>query len=93
MPKMIRMVGAISTFVAVCWLGGCKSAENSSARDSWLTSVLYPHRFTETTARARQEHHQTVKEVIRRDQEGFMDDLDLLFMTDRPTRLSKWHDR
>jgi len=66
----------------------------------WTTKVrqdyqpyLYPHLRAETSTQTAEEHERTVRSVVRRDAIGLMDDLDLLFMTDRPTRLSKWHDR
>ncbi len=39
------------------------------------------------------ERAQIVVEVNRRDRQAILHDLDLLFQTDRPTRLSPWHDR
>jgi hypothetical protein len=31
--------------------------------------------------------------VAEHDARALIEDLDLLFMTDRPSRLSRWHDR
>ena len=45
--------------------------------------------LTQTSA----EHYNTVKTVWERDKAAMMDDLDLVFQTDRPTRLTKWHDK
>ncbi len=55
--------------------------------------VFYPHRNLETLAMSPDEHRSQVDSIIRADRRGLANDLDLLFMTDRPTRLSRWHDR
>jgi hypothetical protein len=55
--------------------------------------LQYPHAKTETLTMTSEEHYQMVSEVARRDKRGLRDDLDMLFMTDRPTRLTRWHDQ
>lgn len=50
--------------------------------------------FTQPTlSQTGEEHRQQVRSVWERDKAALMDDLDLLFQTDRPTRLTKWHDK
>lgn len=44
-------------------------------------------------AHSSKERAQVLVEVNRRDRQAILHDLDLLFQTDRPTRLSPWHDR
>jgi hypothetical protein len=70
--------------------GGC--AWMTEKRES-ITPHLYPHGSTQTLAQTPDEHRRTIRAVVKRDAEGLMDDLDIVFMTDRPTRLTKWHDR
>ncbi len=50
--------------------------------------------FTQPTlSKTGDEHRNTVRTVWERDRAGLMDDLDLVFQTDRPSRLTKWHDK
>ncbi len=65
-------------------LTGCMGA-----RSSWM----YPHGGTEGLAQTPDEHRNQVARVLEQDRRAIAEDLDLLFMTDRPTRLSKWHSR
>lgn len=70
--------------------GGC--AHTTRFREEHQPN-LYLHSHAYTTSQSGEEHYRTVRSVVRRDAQAFMDDLDLLFMTDRPSRLTKWHDR
>jgi len=82
---MARRFGTlIVTLIALATCTGCmgKSA-------SWA----YPHSRLETGADTPDEHQERVARVLERDRRTMGDDLDLLFQTDRPTRLSKWHGR
>ena len=55
--------------------------------------LQYPHAHEATLTLTAEEHYQAISDVIRRDRIALIDDLDMLFMTDRPTRLTRWHDR
>lgn len=59
------------------------------AKSTWM----YPHAETETLGQTPDEHHQQVSSVLEQDRRALNEDLDLLFMTDRPTRLTRWHGR
>lgn len=52
-----------------------------------------PHARYETVAETGEEHEHRVKSSWDHDRRALVDDLDLLFMTDRPSRLTKWHSR
>lgn len=39
----------------------------------------------------KEEHNQAVIRIADQDRRAFIDDLDIVFMTDRPTRLTRWH--
>jgi len=56
----------------------------------WLN---YPHAGGETLGETSREHRERVSAVADQDAGAFVEDLDLLFMTDRPTRLTRWHGR
>lgn len=62
--------------------GGCM-------RSMWM----YPHAGMEGLADSSAEHRQRVQSVIDHDNRALADDLDLFFMTDRPSRLTRWHAR
>jgi len=53
----------------------------------------YPHHRTETKTMSGEDHANYISDIAEHDRRTLADDLDLLFMTDRPTRLSRWHNR
>jgi len=67
------------------------SAAGCHARSS--VPFLYPHATKPTRTLAPHEHYQQVSDVAEQDELLLIDDLDLVFLTDRPTRLSKWRTR
>jgi len=80
--------------LAACALGalglaGCAGPSGGAHESSWLHGPFYTATLSETPA----EHAQRVRMVQERDRRALAEDLDLLFMTDRPTRLTRWHDR
>lgn len=82
MTRKLAMVGM--TFVAAASCMGCMGRSSSWA---------YPHGKMETSADTPDDHQERVARALERDRRALGDDLDLLFQTDRPTRLSKWHGR
>ena len=54
---------------------------------------MYPYAESETLGQTPEEHRQQVLGSVELDRQAMKEDLDLLFMTDRPTRLSRWHGR
>ncbi|MBI4717104.1 MAG: hypothetical protein HY763_04810 [Planctomycetes bacterium] len=84
----MRRQGEVLTVCGLAFLGlqaGC--APRSTV--SWN----YPHATTETLSQSPHEHYQSASDVADRDGKALAEDLDVLFMTDRPTRLTRWHDR
>jgi len=53
----------------------------------------YPHAMQGGLTQSPHEHFQTVSNIAAHDGRALIDDLDLFFMTDRPTRLTKWQVR
>jgi len=47
----------------------------------------------ETLGETGDEHRERVSTIADQDARALVEDLDLLFMTDRPTRLTRWHGR
>lgn len=82
---MTRRLGTV--IVALSALATCIGCMGKSG--AWA----YPHSRLETSADTSDEHQERVVRVLERDRRTLGDDLDLLYQTDRPTRLSKWHGR
>ncbi|MCH7808393.1 MAG: hypothetical protein IIB60_04140 [Planctomycetes bacterium] len=53
----------------------------------------YPHATEQTLTQSSTEHYRAVSNVPARDARALIEDLDLLFLTERPSRLNRWHDR
>lgn len=88
------MARAFRCFVIACLLApvvlsGCAAGSPHNMSTTWL----YPHAIMQTAGEAPDDHHYRVSRILSLDTRLLADDLDLLFMTDRSTRLSRWHDR
>ena len=82
--RVHRMVWMIMVAtMAAGW--GC----SSRAQMDWL----YVHKNMETTGETPEEHRERVYRTLEQDRRMMADDLDLLFMTERPSRLTRWHSR
>ena len=53
----------------------------------------YPHAPYGNLTQSPHEHYQAVSNVAAQDRAALVEDLDVLFLTDRPTRLTRWHAR
>lgn len=81
---MLRTLGPT---LALCALGvilatGCSQATR--------TRLHYPYSEQVTTGETSAEHYARVLRSASHDRRLLADDLDLFFMTDRPTRLTRW---
>ncbi len=81
---MVRRIGCMLVTAAAIAAAGCMGPEHS-----WM----YPHRCMETLAETHDEHEHRVEQVLEQDRRALAEDLDILFQTDRPTRLTRWHSR
>jgi len=80
---MARKLGTICLTVLASFVcAGCMGKSSIWA---------YPHARLQTGPETPDEHHERVAQILERDRRTLGDDLDLLFQTDRPTRLSKFH--
>ena len=68
----------------LCGATGCMGAKSA-----WM----YPHAGSEPLGQTPDEHRQQVVVVLEQDRRALTEDLDMLFQTDRPTRLTRWHGR
>lgn len=80
-----RMAKVVLTGLALTVLTGCIGRSGV-----WLN---YPHAGGETLGETSREHRERVSAVADQDARAIVEDFDLLFMTDRPTRLTRWHGR
>lgn len=85
---MSRMAGSIVLVGLVLGAVGCATR---APRATVLWN--YPHATETTITQSPHEHYQSVANVAERDARALIEDLDLVFMTERPTRLTRWHDR
>ena len=72
------------------FLAGCAVLTRSPRSTVMLT---YPHATEATMTQFPHEHFQAVSNVANQDARALVDDFDLLFLTDRPSRLTRWHSR
>ena len=81
---MMRKTGCMLVVTALTALGlaGCASKT--------ATVIAYPHSTFTNLTQSPHEHYQSVSSIAAQDRRALIDDLDLLFMTDRPTRLTRW---
>ena len=89
MLRFVRCTLAVSLLVALI-LPGCAASADSPRS---LLLLNYPHATQETLTQSGDEHLQAVSNIAERDARALVEDFDLLFMTDRPTRLTRWHSR
>ncbi len=54
---------------------------------------FYPHANSDTFTLSGKDHHHKVLQVIRNDELSLVEDLDLFFMTERASRLNRWHSK
>ena len=83
---MVRQARWMLLGLATIWVaGGC--APRSTV------PFYYPHARSRTFTEDPADHYQRIGNIAEHDRKGLAEDLDLLFMTDRPSRLTRWHDR
>jgi hypothetical protein len=71
-------------------LAGCASSAGVRGRPLVWTQ---PHAASESLGESPDEHYHRVSSVVTHDARALVDDLDLFFMTDRTSRLTRWHSR
>ena len=91
---MVRFVRCIMSVVVLSALvliaTGCATwARTQSA----MVGFNYPHADGETLGLTGSDHRQRIARSSAHDARALVEDLDLLFLTERPTRLSRWQSR
>jgi hypothetical protein len=80
-----KLLALSLALLALPLLAACSSEKYV---DTW-----YPHADNPGFGETDEEHFQRVVRIENARRATLTDDLDLLFMTDRPTRLTRWHER
>ncbi|MCH7885637.1 MAG: hypothetical protein IIC01_10350 [Planctomycetes bacterium] len=84
MRRAVIIIVAVS--VTLTWFGlGCASPQ--------ARKIYYPHSSYETLGQSPDEHHRRIVRIADRDRRALAEDLDVFFLTDRPSRLTRWHSR
>lgn len=86
LTQTMTLLGLVALLSAT---SGCMSTRAARSTVLWN----YPHVTEPNLTQSPHEHYQMAASVADRDARALIEDLDLLFMTDRPTRLTRWHDR
>ncbi len=76
--------------LALCATASLAATGCMGRQGVWLND---PHAHLETLGETGDEHRERVSTIADQDARALVEDLDLLFMTDRPTRLTRWHGR
>jgi hypothetical protein len=84
MVRTVRLVGAVAS-LALLIAAGCSSPS--------LGSWHYPHAGAATLGLSPHEHREGISRMARQQRLALIEDLDVFFQTDRPTRLLRWHGR
>ena len=86
--KFLIVVAGLSLVVAV---GGCGLIPSSNAYWQYRIDKLTTQDTDSVQSAADRMHVQ--RQVANQDARAMVDDLDMIFMTERPSRLSRWHNR
>ena len=89
---MTRLTGCLTMFglLTLLALSGCARSLGAKGRPLVWEN---PHAASEMLSRTPEDHYEVVSRIRSHDARALIEDLDILFMTDRTTRLTRWHDR
>ncbi len=85
MTRLMRFVSGACLCAAVLLIAACNRPS--------MVGINYPHARQPTLGETGDEHYQRVSRVAKHDRRLLQEDLDLFFLTDRSTRLTRWHTR
>ncbi len=89
MARSARLTLAAGILV-LCTVSGCATWSRTPAP---LVMANYPHAAEANMTQSPHEHFNQVRNIAAQDGLMLSEDIDLLFMTDRPSRLNRWHTR
>jgi len=83
---MNRKIAASMSLCGLLFSGaGCMSADQAHN--------FYPHAGSETLTQSGKDHRQAVLRISQQDKKSLIEDLDAFFLTERPSRLNRWHSK
>jgi len=85
------LVGIVA--LALLAAGGCSVGRTAHSFSSAGKVFLLVQDLGPTLVESSGDHMHSMTAVIDQDTRAFFHDLDIFYMTDRPTRLTPWHDR
>lgn len=89
MTRFVRCL-IVACVVSTLGLAGCASwAKHQSS----TVGFNYPHGRAETLTQSPHEHYQMMSRISAQNTRALIEDLDLLFLTERTTRLTRWHSK
>ena len=81
--------GRMHGWMGLLLLAGLSGCATSGPSGMWQ----YPHARMATTGETPEEHYHRIRRTLIHQNRTLADDLDLLFMTEYETRLTRWHAR
>ena len=84
-----RFATCVCVSLSITAVFGCATKDKNTPQVPWYN----PHAHGETLTQTPDEHRREVAAIREHNRKALMDDLDLLFMTERRTRLTRWHDK
>ena len=92
MMRRLTVSLTIVTLVGLSFTVGCVGRTVAHVANAGKVIMMYQD-LGPTTSQSTGDHLHTISTVIDYDAHAFFDDLDLLYQTDRPTRLTRWIER
>ena len=83
---MIRRIGM---YGLACFALGFVTFGCTAKQTVWF----YPHARHGTLSETPDEHYHRVVQIESERRRALVEDLDVVFMSDRPTRLTRWHSK
>ena len=74
-------------------LAGCNVGRTAAEIGNAGKIIMMSQNLGPTLTQSTGDHMHVISAVIDRDTRALFHDLDMLYMTDRPSRLTPWHDR
>jgi len=92
---MKRITKTVARCGIACSLAaaGCNVGRTAAEVGDAGKLVMMSQNLGPTLTQSTGDHMHTIATVIDQDRRALFDDLDMLYQTDRPSRLSRWHDR
>jgi len=91
--KQITGTMACGGLAIVLAAAGCNVGRTAAGVGDAGKLVMMSQNLGPTLTQSTGDHMHSISTLIDHDRRALFDDLDMLYMTDRPTRLSRWHDR